>query len=218
MSRDTNPDHLVLCLDPAFFKGATKRALRKYAKKQNHKVVRYQNIPLPLFAEKGCELLNDELKRTEVPVTVLGWSEGAQVAVKWLRDFGPNSDLEDLEFILIGNPERKYGGACCVVNPPRHFGVKPTAAYGGCGIPDGNRFPVIDYARQYDGWADLPTSADPGHAARKVPSDGIHMNYFHVGLDDEDVLTYVEGNITYKLKPTQHRLSEEAEVDYERPF
>ena len=85
-------------------------------------------------------------------------------------------------------------------------------------MPADTPYPVVDFARQYDGWADLPTSANPGKAARKVPSDGIHMNYFHVGLDDEDVLSYTEGNITYLLKPTGHRLSAEAELDYDRPF
>jgi hypothetical protein len=211
--------HIVLCLDPAFFRGATKKALHKWAKKQNHKNIRYTNIPLPKFAEQGCRMLHDELVLASGPVTVLGWSEGAQVAAKWLREQGPSfTPVAPLDFILIGNPERKYGGACCVVNPPRHMGVKPTAAYGGCGVPEDTQYPVVDYARQYDGWADLPTSEDPGKAARKVPSDGIHMNYFGVDLDDPDVLSYTEGNITYKLKPTEHRLSEEAEVDYDRPF
>jgi hypothetical protein len=208
----------ILCLDPAFFRGATKRALRKWAKKQNHKNIRYRNIPTPRSAEQGCELLHRELLAATGPTTVLGWSEGAQVAAKWLREHGPTTHIADLDFILIGNPERKYGGACCVVNPPRHLGVKPVAAYGGCGVPEDTPYTVTDYARQYDGWADLPTSANPGHAARKVPSDGIHMNYFDVGLDDDDVLTYVEGNRIYKLKPTRHRLSEEAELDYDRPF
>jgi hypothetical protein len=212
-------EHVVLCLDPAFFKGATVRSLRKWAKKQNHRTIRYGNIPLPHFAEKGCELLHQELLVAAGPVTVLGWSEGAQVAVKWLREYAPSTPfIADLDFVLIGNPERKYGGACVVANPPRHFGVKPTAAYGGCGFPEDTPYKVTDFARQYDGWADLPTSLEPGKAARKVPSDGIHMNYFKVGLDDADVLSCVEGNVTYLLKPTRHRLSEEAEVDYERPF
>lgn len=211
-------EHLILCLDPAFFRGATKRALRKWAKKQNHRNIRYTNIPLPRFAEQGCRMLHEELLAARGPVTVLGWSEGAQVAAKWLREFGPSTWINDVDFVLIGNPERKYGGACVVQNPPRHLGVKPTAAYGGCGVPEDTPYPVVDFARQYDGWADLPTSENPGKAARKVPSDGIHMNYFHVGLDDEDVLSYTEGNITYLLKPTEHRLSAEAELDYDRPF
>ncbi len=208
----------MLCLDPAFVRGATKRALRKWAKKQNHRNIRYTNLPLPRCAEQGVRMLDKELRAAGGPVTVLGWSEGAQVAAKWLRERGPGVWISDVDFVLIGNPERKYGGALFVQSPPRHFGALPKAAYGGPGVPADTPYRVTDFVRQYDGWADLPTSENPGKAARKVPSDAIHMNYFHVGLDDEDVLSYTEGNITYLLKPTEHRLSAEAELDYDRPF
>jgi pimeloyl-ACP methyl ester carboxylesterase len=214
----------VLGLEPAFF-SVMGVWMKKYAKTEGRTFarVRYPNIPTPNggTAKKGMDALDSALHRYPGPKVVFGHSMGAQVACKWLRERGPTSDISPSEvtFLLCGNPERKFGGALMVQNKPKYNGVKLVAAYGGPGIPDATPYAVVDYARQYDFWADAPTTANPGIAARSVASQVIHCNYFFVGLNDPDVLTYTQGNRIYKLKPSPlgAAMRNLVENSYQRP-
>lgn len=219
---------VVLGLEPAFFQ-VMGTWMKRYAVTggRTFSRVRYANIPTPSgsTARRGMLALDSALHRFEGQKIVFGHSMGAQVACKWLREKGPTSDISPSEvtFLLAGNPERKYGGALMVQTPPKYQGVKLTAAYGGPGVPDATPYTVVDYARQYDFWADAPTAAQPNFAARTLiqqRGNVIHCNYFNVGLDDGDVLTYTEGNRTYKLKPTSivSPLRTLVESSYDRPF
>jgi hypothetical protein len=213
----------VLGLDPAFFPvmglwmdGFATSNGRKFRR------VWYPNIPSRKNSELGVAALDKQLHETPGLKIVFGHSMGAQVAAKWLREKGPTSDIpaSEVVFILGGNPERKYGGALLVPARPKLWGfwpIEPT--YGGPGIPDDTPYTVIDYARQYDWWADAPTSLTPSRTAQLNASQAIHSDYFRVGIDDPDVLTYVEGNRIYKLKPTTIAASKRAVVEqsYSRP-
>jgi hypothetical protein len=184
-------------------------------------------MPLPIFARHTARNLDSALRRaladTDGIVWVLGWSLGAQVAYKWLRDYGPTSDLppDRIRFVSLGNPEREHGGACVVPSPPMKISGRPKAAYGGCGVPEGNRYTVWDFVRQHDGWADCPTVEQPTAEALAACDDGIHMDYFTASLDDDDVLAFTGTNgVTYLFKPT--RLPDPAkqsriERSYQRP-
>src|SRR3954469_2305389 len=80
-----------------------------------------QNVPytaeLSLISiPSGAAALNSAIiaKRVADPsgtIIVSGFSEGAQVASRWMNDYGslPNAP-QNLSFVLIGNPCRKYGG------------------------------------------------------------------------------------------------------------
>lgn len=225
MSRTPPAQPTVLTLDPAFFTGVTDIALRGWAKRTGRiKRINYGAIPLPGVVAAAVGQLDRALTSIPGRKFVLGWSEGAQIAAKWLRDKGPTSTLDPgaVTFVLIGNPERRYGGACVVPSPPsKLFGIlKPKAAYGGCGVPADTRFRVVDFARQYGGWEDCPTVAQPSPLALSTISDAYHMQYFTVGLDDPSVVTHTEGNITWALHRTPlRRESERAaiEASYERP-
>lgn len=213
----------VLGLDPAFFPvmGTWMNDFATSNGRTFHRIW-YPNIPSADNARAGVAALDRHLHETPGMKIVFGHSMGAQVAAKWLRERGPTSDIPPSEvvFVLAGNPERKYGGALAVPATPKLWDmwqVEPT--YGGPGIPDDTPYTVIDYARQYDWWADGPTVTTPSRAAQSNGSQAVHRDYFHVGIDDPDVLTYVEGNRIYKLKPTRITATDRAVVEqcYERP-
>lgn len=213
----------VLGLDPAFFP-VMGTWMNDFATSNGRTFRRvwYPNIPSADNAEAGVAALDRHLHQTPGMKIVFGHSMGAQVAAKWLRERGPTSDIPPSEvvFVLGGNPERKYGGALSVPTRPKLWDmwrVEPT--YGGPGIPDDTPYTVIDYARQYDWWADGPTVPTPSRSAQSNCSQAVHRDYFHVGIDDPDVLTFVEGNRIYKLKPTRIADADRAVVEqcYERP-
>jgi len=214
----------VLGLDPAFFP-VMKTWMRNYATTGGRAFQRvpYANVPSPRNAAKGVVALDAALHRTDGPVVVFGHSMGAQVASKWLREYGGHSDIDParVTFLLCGNPERKYGGALFAPSAPRFLGgmMKAQPSYGGPGIPDDTRFTVLDYSRQYDWWSDYPTSVSPSRAAIANASQAIHMDYWRVGLDDPDVRSYTEGTRTYLLKPTALPAGKRAavEMSYRRP-
>ena len=217
---------IVLTLDPAFFVGTTALAMREWAKRNGQvRQINYGAIPLLPFTVIGAKMLDDELKKsvreTTGMVHVLGWSQGAQVIYKWLRQYGPRSAIpaSRVRFISIGNPERLYGGATVVISPPRKlFGTRPVASYGGRGVPSKNRYQVTDFVRQYDGWADLPTALIPSSLALSTISDFYHLNYFNVSIEDSDVVAYKHtNNVTYMLKPTNVLFKNLVELSYSRP-
>jgi pimeloyl-ACP methyl ester carboxylesterase len=197
--------------------------MNRYAQTGGRKFrkVRYPNIPSPRNAAKGVVALDAALHRTDGPVIVFGHSMGAQIASKWLREYGGHSSIDParVTFLLCGNPERKYGGALCVPSTPRYLGMKVQPSYGGPGIPDDTRYTVLDYSRQYDWWSDAATSVSPAKAAVANMSQAIHCDYFRVGLNDPDVRSYTEGTRTYLLKPTALSATKRAAVEtsYRRP-
>lgn len=213
----------VLGLEPAFFPVIGKW-LNGFATKNNRtfKKVSYPNIPSAANAARGVAALDDMLHSIPGPKIVFGHSMGSQVASKWLREMAPTSNIphDQIVFVLCGNPERKYGGALMVPCRPTYLGMAVQPTYGGPGIPDNVCYRVYDYARQYDWWADSPTVEKPSKEAQAAVSQVIHCNYFSVGFDDPDVLSYSEGNRTYMLKPTDMKPSRRAAVEssYARPM
>jgi|GEM_PF-6031001 len=121
--------------------------------------------------DHGVDLLDAKLRSTPGEILVFGYSEGAQVATKWLRTKGhpaPVTPTERVKFLLIGNAERRYGG----------FAYKHSVLDALCdtdGLPepleDGTstvHYQVTDFARQYDGIADFPNSSDIQQAVDSV--------------------------------------------------
>jgi hypothetical protein len=226
-TRRRSSQPIVLTLDPAFFVGTTALSMHGWARRNGRvRAINYGAVPLLPFAAIGAKMLDVALRRsvneTTGTVWVLGWSQGAQVIYKWLRQYGPRSAIpvSRVRFISIGNPERLYGGATVVQSPPRKlFGNKPVASYGGRGVPSGNRYLVTDFVRQYDGWADLPTVATPSALALSTISDAYHLDYFTVSIDDPDVISYAgPNNVTYLLKPTSVPSKSVVEQSYQRPL
>jgi hypothetical protein len=144
--------------------------------------------------DAAAALLDDALTNTAGDKVVVGHDEGALVAVKWLRDYGPTSAVPtaDVTFMLVGNPGRKYGGAFYVP---------------GYDVPENTPYTVTDIANQYDPIADWPCdllSLGASLAVLNALAGAVtcHINYFNSDLNDPGKQELTEGNITYVLLPT----------------
>lgn len=233
-----NPDGIVLCVDPAFFAGATSKAFSgQLARLGEVRRVPYGpfGIPIPTntAVDEGVENVQNALgaamDQASGVVTLACWSEGAGgVATKWLDEHGRSEPFDParLQILLFGNPERKYGGVLMVPHPPRKI-VPVKFAYGSPahpepGIPEDTPYQVVDFAVRHDGWADCPMAENPSAVALSTPDDGIHCDYgllpfSPVRLDHPGIKVRREGNIQYVLHPGGHRVSAEVEAEFRRP-
>lgn len=170
--------------------------------------IAYTNSPSLSNAEQGAENLDTFLHSKAGKKVVTGHSMGAQVIYKWMRDYGPSSDIDpdDVGFISSGNMERKYGGIAHV-DDGNISGIPIIAGYGGNGLPDPCPWTVVDVARQYDPFADYPTEADVEPAQDNIDKafslikDNPHSDYTTVSLTDPGNVKFVEGTVTYILAP-----------------
>lgn len=162
--------------------------------------VPYTTIPSLANAEEGAANLDNALHSYPgLKMVVETQSMGSQVAYKWLRDYGPTSDIDpdDVIFAGTGNLERKYGGAATVPES----GI--SADYGGIGIPDDTPYTVYDVARQYEFWCDYPTGEMNELAGlNALAGFFLHLDYSQVTVNDPRNIEYVEGNRHYILAPT----------------
>lgn len=139
----------------------------------------------------GLIALQWALLTTPPPTTVLGFSQGATIASNWIKQnagipFAPSP--ENLSFVLAANPNRKYGGI------RSDLGIDtPT--------PD-SEYSVVDIAIEYDGAADFPDDLLNILAVANALAgfQYVHIfGYADVDLENDEKLTWVEGNTTYVL-------------------
>ncbi|MGB0970394.1 MAG: PE-PPE domain-containing protein, partial [Mycobacterium sp.] len=120
------------------------------------------------------------------------FSQGAVIATEWLRGnrnniFAPSP--EDLSFVLVANPLRKYGGS----RPAYDDDIQPTPT---------TRYDVLDVTVEYDGVADFP---DNPFNLLAVANALVGFQYIHifgyqdVDLENAEKLVWKEGNTTYVL-------------------
>jgi pimeloyl-ACP methyl ester carboxylesterase len=167
--------------------------------------------------DSGVSALDALVRSTPGPKLVFGHSQGAQVASRWLRTHADGPDAppaDELGFLFIGNPLRKYGGF--IVGRPEVDGVT------GLPTPNDTRYSVTDIALQYDGWADAPTG--PGALAALNAVEGKFARhsrgYFTADADDPNRKTYQENTTTYVLLPAPPLIpapQSEIESSYSRP-
>ncbi len=146
----------------------------------------------PLVGEfSGLSVLTVALWLAPSPTTVVGFSQGSLIATEWLRGndgrWGAPSP-EDLSFVLVANPLRKYGGL-----RPAYEIDEPT--------PD-TRYEVLDIAIEYDGVADLPDNLLNFLAVANAlaGSQYVHIyGYSDVDLENAEKLVWKDGNTTYVL-------------------
>lgn len=147
---------------------------------------------IPGVAEiDGVLALASALSSTAPPTTVVAFSQGATVSTHWIRlaaDQASAPAAEDLSFVLVANPWRKYGGSNAFSNP-------------GWATPD-SQYSVTDIVIEYDGAADYP---DNPFNLLAIANAVAGFQYIHIpGYDDVDLensekLTWTEGNTTYVL-------------------
>jgi hypothetical protein len=158
--------------------------------------VKYPASLSPSSIPTGASNLNAAINAATGPVIVFAYSEGAQVAGKWMTQYGtgPNApDASKVSFVLIGNPNRAYGGIDYTLAQALHIST-----------PADTKYQVTDVARQYDFWADTPTSLSNPLVAKNAIAGSmfIHTDYTKVSLTDPKNVTWKEGNITYMDVPT----------------
>ncbi|WP_234814167.1 PE-PPE domain-containing protein [Mycolicibacterium iranicum] len=123
---------------------------------------------------------------------VFAYSQGARVTGRWLTDNGGTDgapSAQDLSFVLMGNPSRKYGGS------DRDWQTTfPSTDYR-----------VIDVSQQYDMASDFPD--DPFNLLALLNANAgfffTHQDYETVNIYDEKNYVWVEGNTTYVFVPTE---------------
>lgn len=135
---------------------------------------------------RGCDTLNAMIKTfPKQQKIVFGYSQGAQIASTWLRRYGKSGgpDPQYLSFLLIGNPERRYG-------------KQPWTALT---TPDDTKYKVRDVTRKGDNWADYHGTPRNRFAAM---FGVIHTDYWNTDPYDPAAETIaVVGNTTYVRVP-----------------
>ena len=107
-------------------------------------------------AQLTSDLVGNNNPSADSPVVVFGYSQGATVAgnVKSLLSKLPAQDQANINFVLIGNPNRPNGG---LFERLAMFGTVPILdATFGQPTPTGTEMSTVDIAFQYDGVADFP--------------------------------------------------------------
>ena len=138
---------------------------------------------------QGAAHLDDRLTADADTKLVFGFSQGAQVAGFWLRNYAPTTAVDpgSTSFLLVGDPENTYG----VPWAPR--------------VPTDTGFEVTEVWKQYDGWADWPDRFDLLAVANAVYGMlFVHPTvYDDLDLDAEraagNVVTWTNGGITYEM-------------------
>lgn len=154
--------------------------------------VRYISGSSVLGEPTGLWALRPAIRSAEPPTVVVGFSQGATVATQWLRENDGQWDApspDDVSFVLLANPLRKYGGSRPAYAPTE----QPT--------PDTD-YRVLDIAVEYDGAADVPDNLlNPLAVANAVAGfTYIHIpGYADYHLDTAEKIIWIEGNTTYVL-------------------
>jgi hypothetical protein len=142
----------------------------------------------------GARTLNTTLVADDGEKLVFGFSQGAQIAGFWLRNYAPDTtvDRATTSFLLVGDPENTYG--------------VPWAP----NVPVNTGFDVTEVWAQYDGWADWPARFDLLAIANAVYG----MFFVHPTVYDDmdleaeeaagNVVTWQANGITYKMVRNQN--------------
>ncbi|WP_159229931.1 PE-PPE domain-containing protein [Mycolicibacterium vanbaalenii] len=123
---------------------------------------------------------------------VFAYSEGARAASLWLEENAGQEGApspEQLSFVLMGNPTRKYGGA------DRNYDTMPETDY-----------KVLDVSREYDAASDFPDNPFNLLAMLNTSAGFMftHQDYEEVDIYSPANYVWTEGNTTYVFVPTEH--------------
>ena len=189
-------DVTVLTLEPLDFNilGNTLELQLKGIPCHGRRVIKvdYPASFAPKSIDYGVGALSSALNAVAGPKLVFAHSQGAQVVSRWLR---LGLSVPQVEFLLIGNPLRKYGGF--IVGKPEVGGQI------GLPTPNDTYYPVTDLKMQYDGWADIPDK--PGMLAKLNATRGQNgrhcYGYLSADPSDPQAKVYREGTTNYMMLP-----------------
>lgn len=160
----------------------------------------------------GVQALDDMLHTITGPKLVFAHSQGAQVVSRWLRE--SRSLVPQVEFLLIGNPLRKYGGY--IIGRPEVGGRT------GLPTPTDSPYPVTDLKMQYDGWADWPSKPAVFPRLNAMNGQNKRHCYGYLTADPADpkARVHVEGRTRFVMLPAPPTLpipQAWCEAGYDRP-
>jgi hypothetical protein len=201
------------------WEGATTREWLGLPAGTQVKRVKYPASLSPQSITEGVCALSDAITTTDDTMLVFAHSQGAQAVSRWLRERA-DADPGRVQFLLIGNPLRKYGG----------YGVGRPEVDGRKGLPTPTDTPfrVSDVKLRYDGWADWPTMTN-GWSVANANQDRIGINgnraihcmgYRTANLFDPARRTYREQGTQFVLLPHAPLLPlpvAQIEAGYRRP-
>lgn len=146
----------------------------------------------------GVANLDAALKRTPGPKIVMAHSQGAQVASRWMREHANDPDApsaSSVTFVLTGNPLRATGGYI--------IGRKEIGGTTGRPTLTSTKWPIVDVARQDDGWAIWPTNPNDSAAIAKAKrgKNTVHLDYGPIDLTSAGNAVSVAGNTTFVTTP-----------------
>lgn len=154
-----------------------------------------QNVVYPRTSQTEAVAILDAAVRdgTTGKQIIFAYSQGGRVAARWIRENASTEGAptaEDLSFVLMGNPGRKYGGS------DRSWE---------------NTFPetdyhVIDVSQEYDLASDFPDDRRNWLAMMNANAAFFitHQNYETVDIYSEANYVWTEGNTTYVFIPTEN--------------
>lgn len=168
---------------------------------QSPYVMKKINYPASLFPNSipnGIKALDAALLSTAGSIIVLAQSQGAQVCSEWMDKYAGDATREALAsrlvFLLTGNPLRSTGngGAIGEIQVNGEIG-EPTRT--------DTPWPIVDFARRWDGWADQPDDTENAIAMKnaKLGKSSRHMGYNDVDLYDDTHTVWTVDNTTYVL-------------------
>ncbi|ORV93032.1 PE-PPE domain-containing protein [Mycolicibacterium iranicum] len=149
-----------------------------------------QRVDQFLWDPSGLATIDATIDATPGTKVVFSCSEGARSVTRWLNKHAGDADApspDELSFVMIGNPTRRYGGSDSDVMPE-------------------TQYRVIDITRQYDMASDFPDN--PLNLIALLNSLAaftvIHTDYENVDMYDDANIVWEEGNITYVFVPTEN--------------
>ena len=145
---------------------------------------------------KGVAALDTALRSHPGQKIVLAQSQGAQVVSRWLREHqnDPPSPIDkEITFLLTGNPLRATGGNA--------IGKKEVDGITGQPTLTNTRWPIIDFARRYDGWADWVKDESNSWAVKNAEQGKLtyHMSYDNINIKDPSHTIWTKDNTTFVL-------------------
>lgn len=149
-----------------------------------------RRVDQSLWDPDGLATIDAAIDTTPGIKVVFSYSEGARSVTSWLIEHADDADApsaDELSFVVIGNPTRRYGGSDSDVMPQ-------------------TQYQVIDVSRQYDMASDFPDY--PLNLLALLNSLAaftvIHTEYEDVDMYDDANIVWKEGNITYVFVPTKN--------------
>jgi len=164
-------------------------ALHQHAKRRgvSRKIVDYPQAATAQSIPLGVVALDTALRNTPEDCEIVAHSQGCEVVGEWMRRYAgrPDAPTHIRRIILLGNPERRFGGAMGY-----QFGNKKRQP-----TPE-TQYRVDDIARKGDPWANADGVSLWARLTRSLWAPA-HRDYDDIDADNPGVLRRKSGNTSY---------------------